>query len=418
MKKLLSAVLFLLVALIFATSVNAAYTFSKVEVNGVEMSVDPLVTSPVVRVERGETITIRTELFNTVDADDVKVRAWIGGYEYGNVEYVSGLFDLDPNVTDVKYLTLKVPNDIDASKDYTLHVQVFDTRADSELEYTLRIARSRHELNFVDVIFNPGLTVRNDQPLFVTVRVENLGDKKEEDVRVIVAVPELGISQRTFMSDLRAVDPDDDSKEDNSQSTESLFLDLSDARAGNYNAVVRVEYNRGHDFIEKVFPLTISAGKTTVKAENFIVDVTEKSKDVNAGQSTPYRISFANLGSETKKLTLEVVGVESWGTARADPISLSVEADSSKEAFVFISPKENAENGNKMFSVRVKDGETVLKEIQLQANVVGGKSAETSSLKSGLEVGFVVLLIVLVILGIILAINKLRSKEEPEQSYY
>jgi len=101
-----------------------------------------------------------------------------------------------------------------------------------------------------------------------------------------------------------------------------------------------------------------------------------------------------------------------------DPSTLTVEADSSREAFVFVSAKEDADSGNKLFSVRVKEGNTVVKEVQLQANVDGQEVATTSSFRSGLEVGFIVLLVVLVILGIILAVNKLRGKEEPEQTYY
>jgi uncharacterized membrane protein len=255
--------------------------------------------------------------------------------------------------------------------------------------------------------------------LFTTVRVENLGDKKEEDVRVIVAVPELGISQRTFIDDLTPVDEDVSQKED-SESSEALYLDLNDVKPGNYNLLVRVEYNRGHDYIEKVFPLTVKAGKEVSKvAENFIVDVTEKTKDINAGEGVVYKVSLANLDSEAKKLTLEVAGVDEWGMARIDPSSLTVEGDSSKEAFVFVSAKEDASTANKMFSLKVKDSNMVLKEVQLQANVKGKQVVSTTSnLKTGLEVGFVVLLIILVILGIILAVNKLKSKEEPEQSYY
>lgn len=416
MKKLLG-ILFLLVAALFATNatdVDAAYTFNRVEVNGVDMAA-PL---PVVYVERGDGVSIRTEITSDVAVNDVKVKAWVGGYEFGNIQYVTSLFDMSAGARYTKNLVLKIPEDIDPTQDYTLHVEVFDKSTNLENEYTLRIARQRHLLNFVDVIFNPGLSVRNDQPLFVTVRVENLGDKKEEDVRVVVAIPELGISQRTFLDDLTPVDQDVSQKED-SESTEALFLDLSEVKPGNYNVVVRTEYNRGHDYIETSFPLTVKAGKEVKEVvEELIVDAVEKVKDVSAGESAVYKVSLANLGSDARKLTLEVAGVDAWGSARVDPNTLTVEGDSSREAFVFVTAKEDAESGNKVFTVRVKDGTTVVKEVQLQANVKGKAVAATSALRTGLEVGFIVLLIILVILGIILAVNKLRSKEEPEQTYY
>ena len=416
MKKLLSLLLFLLVAGIFATSASAAYTYNKVEVNGVAVTGYGVTTSPVVYVERGGILSIRTEFSSNVDAKDVKVKAWIGGYEYDDIEDISDLFDVSANAVYVKNLALNLPDDLDASKDYTLHVEVYDTNTNAENEYTLRVNEQRHYLNFVDIIFNPGLSVRADQPLFVSARLENLGDKKEQDVRVSVSIPELGISQRTFIDDLTPFD-DAESQKESSESTESLFLDLSDVKPGNYNLVVKAEYNRGHDFIEKAFPLTVKAAKQAVKAEDLIVDVAEKSKDVQAGQGIVYKVSLANLANDAKTLTLEVAGFEGFGTARIDPSSLTVESDSSKEALIYVSAKENAEAGNKLFTLRVKEGNAVLKEVQLQANVKDNLTA-TSSLRTGLEVGFVVLLIILVILGIILAINKLRGKEDSEQSYY
>ena len=419
MKKLLSIVLFLLVALVFATSANAAYTLNNVEVDGVDMNAVAPALPPVIYVERGDSISVRVEFTSDVNVNDVRVKTWIGGYEYGDVEDSTSLFDVLANTRYVKNLVLEIPNDIDSLDDYTLHVEVFDRTTNLEGEYTLRVARQRHDINFVDVVFSPGLVVRNDQPLFVTARVENLGDKKEEDIRVVVYIPELGMSQRTFLDDLTPVDEDVSQKED-SESTEALYLDLSDVKPGNYNVFVRVEYNRGHDYIEKVFPLTVKAGsRDAVSVEqDLIVDVAEKVKDLKAGEGNVYRVSLANLGSEARTLTLEVAGVEAFGTARVDPSTITVEDGSSREAYVYVSAKESATTGNMVFSVRVKDGNTVVKEVQLQANVDGKQAPSTSSLKTGLEVGFVVLLVILVILGIILAINKLRNKEEPEQTYY
>jgi len=440
MKKLLNVLVFLLVATLFATSANAQYNFKDIEVNGVDMAIPPVDTQ-IVYVERGDNINIRVELsqdFNDgailpqlpqfIDVENVKVKAWIGGYEYGDIEYTTEVFDMDPNVIYVKNLALKIPEDINPTDDYTLNIEVYDKDGNKELGYTLRINEQRHSLNFVDVIFNPGLSVRSDQPLFVTTRIENLGDKKEEDVKVSVSIPELGISQRTFINELTTfinelTQTDNSDDEESSESTEALFVDLNGVKPGTYNLVVKAEYNRGHSSIEKTYQLTVKEPlRQAQPRENFIVDVAEKSKDFEAGQGAAYKISLANLGSEARLLTLEVAGVDAWGTARVDPNSMTVEKDSSREAFVYVTAKENAESGNKMFTVRVKDGNTVLKEVQLQANVKGKQIVSpdtTKSLRTGLEIGFVILLIILVILGIILAINKMRGgKEDSEQTYY
>jgi len=448
MKKLLNVLVFLLVATLFATSASAAgnYVFEDIEVNGVDIG-----NEPIIYIERGENVDIRVELYQNFrddsvppnipqyfDMGNVKVKAWIGGYEYGDIEYITNIFDMDKSIflewdpnnnnpieTHIKYvknLVLKIPEDINPTEDYILHVEVYNKDNTLQKEIDLRINEQRHNLNFVDVIFNPGLSVRSDQPLFVTTRIENLGEKKEEDIRVSVSIPELGISQRSFINELTPTDNSDD--EESSESTEALFLDLDNVKAGIYNLVVKAEYNRGHSSIEKTFQLTVKESKAVSQPrESFIVDVTEKVKDVEAGEGVVYKVSLANLGSEARTLTLEVAGVDAWGNARSDPSSITVEKDSSREAFVYINAKENAESGNKMFTVRVKDGNTVLKEVQLQANVKGNKitqlTGDTSkSLRTGLEIGFVILLIILVILGIVLAINKMKGKDDSEQTYY
>ncbi len=61
------------------------------------------------------------------------------------------------------------------------------------MKYILRIKETRHLLAIRDIIVRPGTSVDSGRPLFVIVRVENMGANKEEDIRVNVAIPDLGI---------------------------------------------------------------------------------------------------------------------------------------------------------------------------------------------------------------------------------
>jgi hypothetical protein len=93
----------------------------------------------------------------------------------------------------------------------------------------------------------------------------------------------------------------------------------------------------------------------------------------------------------------------------------------SKAVFVHVSASENAQAGAQVFSVAVKSGDSTLKELALNANVVGGKSAAgASKVKRGLEVGLVVLVVLLVILGLVIGFNRLKESgdEEDGQTYY
>ena len=433
MKKLFSLIAMLLVALSvittgFGQTPNAdavKLEITEVQIEGVDFEVDDLndTKQQIVSIERGESLNVRVELKSIGGADDVKVKAWIGGYEYDDIEDSTSLFDMNDGTTYIKNLVLEIPNDLelDDSK-YTLHIEAYNDAVNDELDFGVDVQAKRHLLNFVDVIFNPGLSVKNTQPLFVTVRVENLGENKQDDVRVEVAIPELGISQRTFIDELVTKEDDNnDDDEETSASSDTLLLDLSNVQAGVYALRVKVDYNRGHDFIVQNYQLTVTSDRGAgVPTQDLIVQAITDSMSLSPGGSATYTFSLANLGSDARSFTFEVTGHETWATARVEPLATTVLPDSTKDVKVTVNAKADADAGSKVFTVKVREGDQVVKELQFEADVKQPVTVDnTKSLRSGLEVGFIVLLVILVILGIILAINKLKGgKEESGESYY
>src|SRR5574341_761734 len=115
--------------------------------------------------------------------DDVRVKAEIDGYEYGDIEDRTSLFDIDAGNVYRKTLNLVIPNDIDASETYTLRVEVSDSDNQEEFNVSLNIDEQRHNLGIFDVLVNPS-RVAAGRPLFLNVRIENLGEMKEENVKV------------------------------------------------------------------------------------------------------------------------------------------------------------------------------------------------------------------------------------------
>ncbi len=442
MKKLLSLIVMILVAFTFLGNVFAAQSTDYQQVQPVvvvdlsngqtALSADPFtmkvevegVENPnLVNINRGDKLNVRVELLggNTL-AKDVRVKAWINGYEFGDIEDETSIFDVKPNVTYVKNLVLNIPNDISASKKYNLHIEASNDQDTTNRIIPIQVEAKRHSLNFVDVIFNPGLNVRNTQPLFVTVRLENLGDKKEEDIRVEASIPELGISQRTFINELVTHENDDiDSNKQTSESSDTLLLDLSNVQPGTYTLRVKADYNRGHDSIVQAYLLTVTGAQvSTGGVQDAMVQAAKSSMDISSGGSAIYTFSVANLGDKIRTFNFEVTGQEFWANAQAEPMSVTVLPGSTKDVLVTVNARSDADAGNKIFTVRVKEGSNVVKELQLNANVKAEQPIvdNVSSLKSGLEIGFVVLLVILVILGIILAVNKLKGKEEGGESYY
>src|SRR3989338_1691790 len=158
------SVLFMFVFLISLISVNAL-VMSEVKVDGTAIS-----QSATVSAVKGNTLDIRVELFGdlNVTENDVRVKAWIGGYEYDDIEETSDLFNVQSNVIYVKNLELELPEDMGATEAYTLHVDAY-SQSGNEVEYTnvftLMVSPERHLIRFIDTIFNPGLSVEAGQPL-------------------------------------------------------------------------------------------------------------------------------------------------------------------------------------------------------------------------------------------------------------
>lgn len=251
-KSVFLALLAVLVILAGAQSVNAQkFIITSVELDDILLGTDP------VFVERESTAKLEVFLKGNSTSDKVRVEAWIGGYEYGRIDDESEIFEIEPNVTYRKTLTLEIPEDLDANDDYTLHVEVSNDDDNVEKEYKLRVQEIRHRLDVLDVLLNPGSNLEAGDNLFVIVRLENLGAKKEEDIKVTASIKDLGVSTSTYIEELTAVeDPDED--EETSMSSNDLFLEIpEDAKEGLYNLNVNVEYNRGRSVLTETMQVFV-----------------------------------------------------------------------------------------------------------------------------------------------------------------
>ncbi len=416
-KSALSIMVIFLIGLFSLSNVYAGvspdYVVDKVEVDGREVSESDV---NFITVERGDSLEIETwvrGLNGGAVKDDVRVKAWIGGYEYGDVAEKTKIFKVEPNSLYKKSLSVTLPNDLDAdangnAEKYSLHVEVFDGDNEARKSYVLRVDEKRHDLRIVDVIFRPGTLVNAGEMLFATVRVENMGDKKEEDVQVKVSIPELGFLAREYIDEL--VPEDNDNEEEKSGDVDLFGRIPKNAKSGDYDVKVELIFNRGHDIVSEDFVLRVDgAGVKAVNGES-LISVDSTRKDAKVGETASYKLMIANFGDEAVRYSAEVLGVGTWGSASVDPAFVSVNAGDTGELFVKVTP--NAA-GEQSFTVKVKANGQVVKEVNLQTGV----AKTTGDLRRGLEIGFAVLAILLVILGLIIAFTKLRGNggdEEPE----
>ena len=145
------------------------------EVNGVDVTG----LGQTVQVDRGDNIDIRLQFKSNIDSDRAEVKAWIGGFEFGDVQDKTEIFTVEQGLIYVKNLNLKIPSDIQLDSDeFTLHIEIFDNDSDAEVTrlFRLGIRKDRHKLDLLDVIFYPGNTIEAGRPLRAVVRIENLGE--------------------------------------------------------------------------------------------------------------------------------------------------------------------------------------------------------------------------------------------------
>ena len=436
MKKLLSVLLVFVLAFtgIVIKDVSAQpFIVADVDING--RDIDNLAY---LYVDRGETIDIMVEvagddafwedIANGLDIENdriegITVEAEILGYKYNRISDTSGRFIIEYQGTNFENLKLKIPEDMDLiDNKYTLRVRAYNQQYSvSFAELPLRVRAEEDLLNIMRVDFTPGLTLEVNQPLFATVRVENMGYNKAENIVVSLSVPQLGRESFTDINELSPADvaENDDQDIENSESTESIYLDLRGAQPGTYNLIVKVEYDRGHKEVTENYQLVINGLRTSELENVLMIDSVEKTKSVDAEQGAVYIISIVNLGTGSKVFTADVTGLD-WGNYRIDPMPVVVQGGSSADMFLYVSPKEDA-LGQKTFTVNVKEGNNIVKQITFQANIAESKG-EWDNVLTGLEIGFIVLLIILVILGIILAATRMNKKGEGNEalgeSYY
>lgn len=423
-KNIFSLLTVFLIGVLMSSMVFAAVSIEEVKING-DIITDSTITPKIILdVERGDELNIKVKITNTVsttetttDLDDVQVEVVLRGIDSSTkVDDITDVFDVKPNVTYVKKLTLPLIQKIDQDG-YKLRVRVSDRDNPTvEKTYELEVDTKRHDVEIRDVVLSPSTEVKAGRALLSTVRLRNRGEKDEDGVKVVVSIPQLGVSAADFIDEL-----DKEGGSDDQATSEEMFLRIPDsAETGEYT--VRVEaffddMDKRNVKETKIFVLgqDKAAEKPKADEKTVITVAADKQSVVQGGTEVAYPITLANMGSSSKTYTVSADGA-SFANFKVSPSNVLVlDAGESKSFSVYVSANENAPLGDQTFAVTINSGGKVLKQLALSVNVNEGKAASgTGGLKKGLEIGLVVLVILLVIIGLIIGFSKLRGEEEEE----
>jgi len=409
------AVLFLAFVAVFTFTASAeaqSFALDKVEVNGETVYTTTQVKT--LEVARDSTLNVAVVITTTKDVRGLSIEADLRGHEK-DIEDETELFDAVANRTYIKYLTLKLPNNIDAIKDYTLRVSTVssDPAENIVANIKLTVQRSRHKLEILQ--FEVPSTVNAGDSFTVNVVAKNRGYRKEDDVFVKVSVPELGISKQKLLGDLVPVDSSDPDKEDTLETDLVLTVPV-DAKAGNYLVKATV-YNSDTQMYETVNLFvkgvvqqttqpTTQPTQTQVNGATLVVDAS--TKEVIQGQGVAYALTLTNTGNTAITYSAEVIGVEPFGTSQVNPTSLTLAPGQTGTISVFVKSLESAVEGEKAFTVNVKSDGKVSKSVQLKAIV----KEQQDTLQRSLIVAGIILIVILVILVIVLASTRKQTESE------
>lgn len=361
-------------------------------------------------LERGEEYKVRVRFTPTFDIDNAEVRVFISGYEFSDVEDIEDqtpVFDADGNVTYVKKLSIVIPDEVDED-DYKLRVVISDRFGDELVaNYNLKIDVPRNALKIEDVVFNPSNAVRAGSALLTTVRIENKGEKEQDDVKVTVSIPGLGVSGTEYVDEI------DDGDEE--EETEEIFIRVPKcAKAGNYDVNIDVEFSQRHRKVSEQRTMTVLEDETCNEDSQPQSSITlgNQMQNVASGQTAIFPITVTNAGKTSKTFVVTVPSTD-WATVSITPTSmLVVPAGQTQTVFVNVQVSEDAPSGAHSLVATVASGEN-RQELTLTANVVG----QQSKAKGVFEIILIVLVVLLVILGIIIGIGHLRGKEQSETYY-
>lgn len=363
-------------------------------------------------VKIGQTVPIDVTYILDNDASDVVVEAEL---YYGHGKEVSVSTEALDAVAGVIYtdaLSLKIPSDIDTTtpgETYELHVRIKDKKTGVleglEADYTVMVQRSNDNLEVQKVMKS---AAEAGKTAVITVVVQNNGADEQEDVYVKVTVPELGISaSEERIGDLVAVDDGD--KEDTA--TANVYLTIpSNAADGTYSMIVTV-YNDNVE-VSKTESLKVKGvAGTKVDASEVVPQI--MSQEVSQGQSVNYGFIVGNLADSVQSYSVSVSGTDGWATYAVSPLMITLNGKDSQVVNVQLTADKNAIVGQHTFTVSVKNGNEVVKQFTMNANV---KTAKTSI--DAMLISVIVLAVILVILILILVKSRKSESTETEESYY
>ncbi len=431
MNPLKIALMCLMVAICATAALALPLTLAEVKVDGTELLANAANRLDIVR---GEEFDVRVELIADSDLSEVELQGFISGYEFNDLaeERLSdsvGPFDMKANVTYVKTLTLRLSDDVDVDE-YKLRLIVSDRDSTEVIQsYNLFLDAERHDVRVKDVIVNPHTAVRAGSALLTTVRIENFGQRDQDDVKVVFSVPELGLTVADYLDELDA---------DEQEETEEMFLRVPlCAEPGVYTTETYAQFNDGRRKTDMVRgSLTVIANpmcgsvNTGAGSDSGTGSIPQPSgssaspvavtwgsqlETINAGTSGIFPVTFTNTGSAARSFTLSAAAPQGFDIRVSPTSTVVLQRGQSTTLYLFVTPSSDMPLGAQTLTATISSGSGILYQGIVTANVAS--APVDLSWKTVVEVLFIVLLGLLVVLAAVTGLSRLRG-DKSSKPYY
>ena len=463
------------ISIFAATAAADSIRIDRVYLNGLKLSEGG--TTRISNFMEGNSIVLNVHVDSIDSLSSVKIEAQLTGDSGKTSIDRTNSFSMKANVTSIKTLYLTLPDSPDNEK-YRLTVFAQDSsKGSDQAEFTVQIESPSKDVEIRQILVNlENNEVQAGRTVPVSVRVKNSGDRAEEDIKVMVSIPALGITASDFIERLdadettttrqmslrlpRCVAPgfyeieavaNFDNFDYSETKSESFRITENPACNPAYNPFIGYDGNQvnggasypsdnypSSNYPSNNYPSTNYPTGTTGQSAGVTISV-PPSGDATAGAGGavyPITISNPSATAETFSFTVDGIG---WGSYSFEPTNIiTIGAKGTGTTYLYVAADRAAAPGNYNFALMLTNrGST--SSIPLEANIIAGQlpagtgstgtpatgttgaagssgSAIVDIMKKVLEISLIVLVVLLVVTGVYIAYRKIKHSEDSAES--
>jgi hypothetical protein len=344
-------------------------------------------------------VPVRVTFTADADVSDVRVEVSMDGFRE-DIEAETNRFDIVDGHTYTKLLSLELPTNYDnLDEEYTLKVVITHKGSNAFEEYTVSMQRESYTFEVLSVDYSSNVNAGDVVP--VSIVIKNTGFNRMDDTYVVVSIPALGVSTRSYVGDLISTEDYNDYDDEEDSMYRTVYLNVpTNAVSGIYDMNIEVYNNDAETSVTEL----INVGEV---ASNVVLTST-KNQDLEAGETITYDMIIVNSADSVKIFDIETISGDALIVSA--PSVVTVGPDASETVQISVKVSDDADVGTYAFSVVVDGDQTVF-----GANVIE-TSVSTSIV--ALTVILVIIFVVLLAALVVLLTKKEKPVDEVETSYY